>query len=133
MAVALPAPVIVRCIDGVPAARALFADIATAPHEIAGIAYLARDRTLLGLRHIRGGRDRVAVLPRLLAGDALSLDARFVVMAHNHPSGDVSPSPGDLAWTRAIARVLDGIEVRMVDALILAGDRTTSFRALGLL
>ena len=122
-----------RMIDGVAAARALFAGIAAATDEVAAIAYLAGDRRLLGMRHIRGSRDWVAVSPRTLATDALALDARGIIMAHNHPSGDATPSARDLAQMRCLARALEALDIRLIDSLVLAGDETTSLRSLGLL
>lgn len=54
-------------------------------------------------------------------------------LTHNHPSGDPTPSEADLAVTRRIIRVLDAIDVRLVDHIVLAGDRWASMRELGLL
>lgn len=126
-------PVQPRQIDGVAAARTLFAGIASAAEEIAGIAYLARGGALLGLRFIPGRKSWVTVPPRQLALDALAFGAHGVVVAHNHPSGDAQPSVEDIAHTRRLARALDAIDVRLFDTLVLAGDATTSFRRLGLL
>lgn len=122
-----------RRITGAAAARRLFECIACAPEEFAAIAYLARDRRLLGTRVIRGCRDSVCVAPRQLAIDALAFAAQAVVIAHNHPSGNPTPSAGDLAHARRAARALDAIDVELLDHLVLAGAETTSFRRLGLL
>ncbi len=54
-------------------------------------------------------------------------------MAHNHPSGDAAPSDLDRALTKRLARALDALGVQLFDHLVIAGDRITSFRALGLL
>ena len=48
-------------------------------------------------------------------------------------SGDASPSAADRALTKRLARALDALGVQLFDHLVLAGERVTSFRALGLL
>jgi DNA repair protein RadC len=122
-----------RRIDRLSAAYALFGCLKVASEEFAGIAYLARDRRVLGVRLIRGGRDRVSVAPRMLTIDALAFGATGVVMAHNHPSGDARPSDHDVAHARHMARTLGAVDVRLLDHLVIAGGQVTSLRALGVL
>jgi DNA repair protein RadC len=63
----------------------------------------------------------------------LAFDARLMLMAHNHPSGDPRPSGDDLQATRRLARMLDAIDVRLVDHLVMTHHATTSLRAEGLM
>lgn len=115
-----------------PAARALFGRLAEARTEIAAFAYLARDGRLLGMRHLRGAHaDMVDIPVRWVVADALAFDAAAVVMAHNHPSGDPTPSAADRAATRRLLVALEPVEVRLIDHLVLARHGTASFRALG--
>ena len=124
----LPADRRVRC------ARSLFAGLAGQSTEVAAFAYFDRQWRLLGVRHARSASpDTVAVPIRAVAADALVLDCVSVVMAHNHPSGDPSPSAADRAVTRRLARALDALDVELFDHLVLAADAVTSFRVLGLL
>lgn len=125
-------PVRPHRIDRLSAACAFFSGLRDATDEFAGVAYLARDRRVLGLRMIRGLRDRVQVAPRTLAIDALAFGANGVVVAHNHPSGDPCPSDHDLDHARRVARALAAIDVRLVDHLVIAGGGVTSLRALGM-
>jgi DNA repair protein RadC len=76
--------------------------------------------------------DRVALPLRDIVGQALRHNARGVVIAHNHPSGNVRPSPSDIAQTRLLARVLLPLNIAIEDHVIVAGDRFFSFRAEGL-
>jgi len=116
------------------AAGALFADLAGEAAEVAVFAYLAGDQRLLGLRRAgRGSVGHVGVPIRAVVADVLALDALAVVMAHNHPSGDPTPSAADREATHLLARALDPIGVRLVDHLVVAAGGTTSFRLLGLL
>jgi DNA repair protein RadC len=128
MAVLSPDPYILD----VPAAQALFGRLAGARTEIAAFAYLARDGRLLGMRHMHGDHaDSVDVPVRWVVADALAFDAAGVLMAHNHPSGDPSPSRADRATTRRLLGALDPVDVRLVDHLVFARDGWASFRALG--
>ena len=122
-----------RRINRLSAAHALFARLGHATEEFAAAAYLAHDRRVLGTRLIRGGRDWVSVPARTLTIDALAFGAGGVVVAHNHPSGDVRPSVYDLAHARRVARALGAVDIRLVDHIVIAGDRVTSLRALGVL
>ncbi len=115
-----------------PAARALFGRLAEARAEIAGFAYLARNGRLLGMRHMQGDHvDLVDIPVRRIVADALAFDAAAMVMAHNHPSGDPTPSAADRATTRRLLVALEPVQVRLLDHLVLARDGMASFRALG--
>ena len=122
--------------EAVPHGRpgALFAAIAGLPYEVAAFAYLDPEWRVLGMRHRSSGlRDEVAIVLRDVVADVLAFDAAGVVMAHNHPSGDVSPSSADYAVTRRVARTLAAIGVRLVDHLVLVPGGCLSFRERGLL
>jgi DNA repair protein RadC len=128
MSVVFPEPYILD----LGAARALFSGLAEARNEIAAFAYLARDGRLLGMRHMQGEHaDMVDIPVRWVVADALTFDAAAVVMAHNHPSGDPTPSTADRAATRRLLAALEPVEVRLIDHLIFARGGTASFRALG--
>ena len=115
-------------------ACALFAPLVREREEVAAFAYLDAAGRLLGLRHARSGaRDMLDIPVRDVAADALAFDAAAVVMAHNHPSGDPTPSAADREATRQLARALGALGVRLLDHLVLSERGLTSFRALGLL
>jgi DNA repair protein RadC len=56
-----------------------------------------------------------------------------VVLAHNHPSGDVTPSRQDIELTRRLAQAGEIMGIEVVDHVILAADQFTSFKEAGLL
>lgn len=115
-------------------ASALFASLADEVTEVAAFAYLARDQRLLGLRHCRSAHIDMLELPiRTIATDALAFGADAVVMAHNHPSGDATPSTADREATRMLARALATLEIRLLDHLVVTRNRISSFRCLLLL
>ena len=84
------------------------------------------------MRHVVGGRDHVVFSIRTIAVDALAFGAVGVVMAHNHPSGDATPSARDVAFTRAVAAGLRTLDVALLDHLVVASDQVTSLRAMGM-
>lgn len=112
----------------------LFAGIAAEPSEVVALVYFDPEWRYVGMRHCASNAaDRVIVPVREIARDVLALDARLVLMAHNHPAGDHRPSEDDLAVTSRLARTLDAIGVRLVDHLILGRDGCTSLRDEGYL
>ncbi|WP_353459696.1 JAB domain-containing protein [Sphingomonas aerolata] len=121
----------VPIIADLAAACALFARLGHATAEAVAVAYLDPNRRLLGMRHVAGGRDQVRIAVRSIAADALAFAAQGVVIAHNHPSGDVTPSTRDVAFTRALAAGLRTVEVVLFDHVVIAGDRVASLRAMG--
>ena len=56
-----------------------------------------------------------------------------LIVAHNHPSGDPTPSAADRTATRRLATAGDAIGLTLVDHLLFAGDECASFRRMGLL
>lgn len=121
-------------IAGRSEAEAFFAPLADHALENAAFVYLDGQQHVLGMRHVRSGEgDRLDLPIRAIVMDALTLDAEAVVMAHNHPSGDPTPSDADRHATHRLARALDGLGIRLVDHLVITRAGVTSFRALGLL
>ena len=107
----------------------LFAPLGRERLEVCAFAYLDPQWRLIGLRHTRSGlSDLVRVSLRDVVRDALALEASRVVMAHNHPSGDVRPSGDDVRLTRRLARALESIGVRLADHVILTAGSGVSMR-----
>ena len=128
-----PLPVPSPRIADLAAARALVSGLRNATVEMVAVAYLDPNRRLLGMRHVVGGRDQAAISIRTVAADALAFGAVGVVIAHNHPSGSVTPSARDVTFTRALAAGLRTLEVVLLDHLVIAGDEVTSLRTMGVI
>jgi len=80
----------------------------------------------------KGTTDRVALYPREILKQALILGARAVVIAHNHPSGNVQPSPADLTMTVELYKMLQVSHIQLLDHLIIgSGRHIYSFSAQG--
>jgi DNA repair protein RadC len=70
---------------------------------------------------------------RSIITDAAKHNSAGIVLAHNHPSGDASPSESDRRATRRLASAAEALDCTIVDHLIFAGTACTSFRRTGLL
>jgi DNA repair protein RadC len=64
--------------------------------------------------------------------EAVRANAAAVIVAHNHPSGDPSPSPEDVAVTRALVEAGRLLDIEVLDHLIIGKDRHLSLRQAGL-
>jgi DNA repair protein RadC len=80
-----------------------------------------------------GLADKVEVPFRAIVADALRFEAEALVVMHNHPGGDCSPSARDIVTTHALSRVVAPLGLRVHDHIVTAGSERFSFRAAGLL
>jgi DNA repair protein RadC len=81
----------------------------------------------------RGTVNHTPVYPREVAKRALELAATALILVHNHPSGDPTPSREDVAMTREIAAALTALSIVLHDHVIIGNGRWTSLRREGLL
>ncbi|MEO0362936.1 MAG: DNA repair protein RadC, partial [Pseudomonadota bacterium] len=81
----------------------------------------------------KGTVDHVPVYPREVVKRALELNASALILVHNHPSGDPTPSQADIEMTRRIEEALKTVNVTLHDHLVIGKERDASFRASGLL
>ena len=81
----------------------------------------------------KGTVDHVPVYPREIAKRALELNASALILVHNHPSGDPSPSASDIAMTDRILQALDALGITLHDHLIIGKSSELSFRSSGYL
>ncbi|NDF13141.1 MAG: JAB domain-containing protein [Proteobacteria bacterium] len=80
-----------------------------------------------------GTIDHTPVYPREVVKRALELSASALILVHNHPSGDVSPSKADIEMTRKIKEAAAVMGVRLHDHLVIGGAKHYSFASHGLL
>jgi DNA repair protein RadC len=81
----------------------------------------------------KGGLAGMALTPRDVFVPLVRLAAHAVVLVHNHPSGDPTPSEEDVTFTNAIARAGSLLGIEVIDHIIVAVRGTTSFADSGLL
>jgi DNA repair protein RadC len=105
-------------------------------NEVFEVAYLDSGYRLLrdGIERLEEGTvDRAAVYPRRVIESALRHGAAAIVLAHNHPNGQVQPTEQDKLLTRAIGLAADAVHLKVLDHMILSPDEAFSFRKTGLL
>jgi len=81
----------------------------------------------------KGTIDHVPVYPREVVKRALELNAASILLVHNHPSGDPTPSQADIDMTRQIAQAASALGLTIHDHLIIGKSSELSFRSEGLL
>ena len=90
-------------------------------------------RLLRIVTHSRGTSDQTAVFPGEVMRAALKADAYAIAFAHNHPSGDPSPSDIDKLLTRQLVLAPTASRIQVLDHFIVTPDSVFSFRKEGLL
>lgn len=81
----------------------------------------------------RGTVDQAPVFPREVVKRALAHEASAIILVHNHPSGDVTPSGADVEITKTIVDAAKPFNIIVHDHLIIGRETTASFKSLGLL
>ena len=98
------------------------------------VLFLDRKNVLIAdEEQARGTVDHVPVYPREVVKRALELNASALILVHNHPSGDPTPSEADIAMTHQIAAAATALSITLHDHLIVGKSRELSFRSEGLI
>ena len=98
------------------------------------ILFLDRKNVLIAdEEQARGTVDHVPVYPREIVRRALELNASALILVHNHPSGDPTPSEADITMTQRIVQAAETLGIVVHDHLIIGKDRELSFRATGMI
>jgi len=84
-------------------------------------------------RQQKGTVDHAPVYPREVVKRALELSASAIIMLHNHPSGDPTPSKDDVAMTKAVAAAAEKLGILLHDHVVVGRKGHASLRSLGLL
>lgn len=114
--------------------RSLVSSYSHHVQERLGAAFLDSRHRIMRQREIYvGTMNHAFVSTRDIIRHALADNAAAVVLYHNHPSGDPSPSAEDLAFTRKTAESLKLTDVELLDHIIIGANRYYSMRQKGLL
>ena len=98
------------------------------------VIYLDRKNVVIGDEEQgKGTVDHVPVYPREVAKRALELNASALILVHNHPSGDPTPSQADIDMTQQIFAACSALGLTLHDHLIIGKSRELSFRSEGYL
>jgi DNA repair protein RadC len=98
------------------------------------VLFLDRKNVLIAdEEQARGTVDHVPVYPREIVKRALELNASALILVHNHPSGDPTPSDADHSMTHQVKDACDALGLTLHDHLIIGKSRELSFRSQGYL
>ncbi|MGL4307663.1 RadC family protein [Cetobacterium sp. SF1] len=81
----------------------------------------------------KGTIDRSVIYPRSIVQKAIYHNARSLIFAHNHPSGNIRPSDSDIKLTKELEEYLKVVDVKLVDHIIITRDSYLSFLEEGLI
>jgi DNA repair protein RadC len=123
-------------LDGLAAAQEFFAGClanSDPRRESLWVAHVDDQARCLHVSRHDGDESGATFPVRQIIVDAASHGSVGIVLAHNHPSGDPSPSNSDLRATRRLAAAAQAIDCAILDHLVFAGTKCTSLRKLGFL
>ena len=110
------------------------AAMARAQAEEFRVLFLDRKNVLIADEvQARGTVDHIPVYPREIVKRALEHGASAIILVHNHPSGDPTPSKADIEMTREIAHAAKALKIAIHDHLVIGRSGHASFKSLGLL
>ena len=108
------------------------ASLAGQTEECVELIYLSVRNTVIGTEIISSGTiDRVNISPRKIVERALAAKAAAVILVHNHPSGDPTPSADDVAMTKEVIRAAALLGIAVHDHIIVGQGRHYSLKANG--
>lgn len=90
-----------------------------------------KNRVITDVVKQTGTVDQAPIYIREVVKHALEVGASALIMVHNHPSGDPTPSPNDIEVTNQISEVLSKINIKLHDHIIVANHEFCSLKALG--
>jgi len=108
--------------------------LANEPREQFRVLFLDKKNQLIADETLHTGTvDHAPVYPREVMRRALELSASALILVHNHPSGDPTPSKADIEMTRQIVEAGRALRIEIHDHLVVGHEGVASFRALNLL
>ncbi|WP_432766968.1 JAB domain-containing protein, partial [Xanthomonas campestris] len=110
----------------------LVARCAHLSHEVFGVVFLDNQHHIISTEHLFTGTvDGCEVHSRVVAKRALELIAAAVILFHNHPSGNPEPSQADRKVTQRLQEALGLLDIRVLDHLVIGGQKSVSLAARG--
>lgn len=104
------------------------------PVEQFRVLFLDRKNRLIADEVLgKGTVDRAPVYPREIVKRGLALEATAIIIAHNHPSGDPTPSQADIEMTNLVIETSKSVGITVHDHLIVGREDIASFKMLGLM
>jgi DNA repair protein RadC len=97
-------------------------------HEEVHVLYLNKAHRVLGISNVaKGGIDGAFIDIKIILQTALKVSASYLVISHNHPSGNITPSNVDKNLTVTIKNGCEAVGLKLLDHLILTEESYCSF------
>lgn len=114
--------------------RPFFEQVGIEHREHMFIFYINRANRVIGAYHISsGGVAGTVADPKIIFQGALMCNASGFIMAHNHPSGNLTPSQSDIALTKKVKGAAICLEMQLLDHMVFTADHYTSMADEGLI
>lgn len=98
------------------------------------VLYLSNSNELIACEEKSSGTlDKSAVYPREIYRDVIKYNAKAIILAHNHPSGNINPSKSDMDITKEIAEGLKNFDALLLEHIIITENSYFSFLEEGLI
>jgi DNA repair protein RadC len=123
-------PIVKSALDAYVVLNEFFPDDLIGLKEMFVVGYLNRSNRVIGVYEVSSGGITGTVADiRLILGTALKIAATGIIIAHNHPSGNLEPSNTDLMLTRKIKEAALYFDIQLLDHLILTWENKYSSMA----
>jgi len=114
--------------------RGIFPEEVMEHHEEMWVGYLNNANRPIGFMQLsKGNTNSTVVGIKALVQGAVMCNSSAVVMMHNHPSGNKTPSEADISLTKRVRQGLELFDIKLVDHIVLTMDSYTSMAEEGLL
>lgn len=108
----------------------LMTEMSLLAQESLRVVLLNTKHHVVGIREVyRGSVNSAQVRPAEVFRDAVRENCLALIVVHNHPSGDPTPSPEDIAVTRDLIRAGETLDIDVLDHIVIAGGRFVSLKA----
>jgi DNA repair protein RadC len=104
-----------------------------AVEEVRILLLNAKNMLIEDWQHSRGTVNEAPFYVREIIRKAVDVNSTAIIVVHNHPSGDVTPSEADIFYTKKLQTAAAAVDLVLHDHIIVSSSKVASFRALGLL
>ncbi|MEA2104166.1 MAG: DNA repair protein RadC, partial [Candidatus Cloacimonadota bacterium] len=100
--------------------------------EVFKVIFLDKKNAVIEVEDLfEGTVDKSAIYPREIVKKAIEHNASGIIIVHNHPSGNIQPSPEDEKITQQLLKATNMLQIRMLDHIIIGDNKYYSFADTG--
>jgi len=118
--------------DSAQTKRFIHSRLSDYPHEVFACLFLDNRHRVMAFEELfHGTINETSVYPREIIKRGLAHNAAKIIVAHNHPSGDPTPSPSDQQLTRLLKQTLALVDIQLIDHIIVGHSSSLSLAEIG--